>query len=71
MKSNYKVDLGELLFFFLIWLSGQTDPIIVIEIANPAYWVKVIGSRPINHITIAKNLKIADFRPKVTSRNLS
>ena len=60
-----------MLFFFVIWLSGQTDPIIVIEIAKSAYWVKVIGSRPINLITIAKNLKIGDFRPKVTSRNLS
>ena len=59
------------MFFFLIGLSGQTDPIIVIEIAKSAYWVKVNGSRPNNHITIAKKLKIADFRPKVASRNLS
>ena len=60
-----------MMFFFLIGLSGQTDPIIVIEIAKSAYWVKVNGSRPNNHITIAKKLKIADFRPKVASRNLS
>ena len=59
------------MFFFVIWLSGQTDPIIVIELANSAYWVKVNGSRPNNLITIAKKLKIADFRPKVASRNLS
>ena len=69
-KIGWMVDIKSL-FFFVIWLSGQTDPIIVIEIAKSAYWVKVNGSRPNNHITIAKKLKIDDFRPKVASRNLS